>query len=115
MSASGKWERSLEIHVLQDEVATKMLLTPTSSRLATFVGLVIFGHGICAQKSTAVISKDVAIIGGGASGSHAAVRLREDFGKSVVVIEKQGHLVSEWCREYKSKHGSAYKNLRGDM
>jgi len=41
-----------------------------------------------------IIQKDVAIIGGGASGAHAAVRLREDLGKSVVVVEKQGQLVS---------------------
>ncbi|GKU07905.1 fad dependent oxidoreductase [Fusarium langsethiae] len=35
---------------------------------------------------------DVAIIGGGATGCYAAVRLREDYGKSVVVIEKQNKL-----------------------
>jgi ribulose 1,5-bisphosphate synthetase/thiazole synthase len=40
------------------------------------------------------IEKDVVIVGGGASGSHAAVRLREDYGKSVVVIEKEALLVS---------------------
>ena len=43
--------------------------------------------------STKAITKDVLIIGGGASGAYAAVRLREDFKKSVVVIEKQDHLV----------------------
>ncbi|KAK6716682.1 hypothetical protein SNK04_007634 [Fusarium graminearum] len=37
---------------------------------------------------------DVAIIGGGATGSYAAVRLREDYGKSVLVIEKENRLVS---------------------
>jgi len=40
-----------------------------------------------------IIVKDVAIVGGGASGAHAAVRLREDFGKSIVLIEKKGRLV----------------------
>ena len=39
------------------------------------------------------IYKDVAIIGGGASGSYSAVRLREDFGVSIVVIEKDVTLV----------------------
>jgi heterodisulfide reductase subunit A-like polyferredoxin len=39
------------------------------------------------------IQKDVVIIGGGASGAHAAVRLREDFKKSVVVVERQSLLV----------------------
>lgn len=41
-----------------------------------------------------VINVDVAVLGGGASGAHAAVRLREDHGKSVVVVEKQARLVS---------------------
>ena len=39
-----------------------------------------------------VITKDVAIIGGGASGTYAAVRLREDFNTSIVVIEIEDHL-----------------------
>ncbi|KAL9059112.1 MAG: hypothetical protein Q9162_001330 [Coniocarpon cinnabarinum] len=38
------------------------------------------------------IEKDVAIIGGGASGTYAAVRLREDLNKSIVVIERDDHL-----------------------
>jgi ribulose 1,5-bisphosphate synthetase/thiazole synthase len=41
-----------------------------------------------------VIEKDVVIIGGGASGAYAAFRLREDFGKSIALIEKQKALVS---------------------
>ncbi|CAP65549.1 uncharacterized protein PODANS_6_10420 [Podospora anserina S mat+] len=36
-----------------------------------------------------IIYKDVAIIGGGASGAHAAVRLRQDYNKSVVVVERE--------------------------
>ena len=40
-----------------------------------------------------VISRDVVILGGGGSGAHAAVRLREDFKKSVVVVEKEPILV----------------------
>ncbi|KAK3898435.1 beta-cyclopiazonate dehydrogenase [Staphylotrichum tortipilum] len=39
-----------------------------------------------------IISRDVAIIGGGASGSYAAIRLKEDFGKSVVVVEKANRM-----------------------
>ncbi|KAK4199163.1 hypothetical protein QBC40DRAFT_329538 [Triangularia verruculosa] len=42
-----------------------------------------------AFRSEDIIYKDVAIIGGGASGSHAAVRLRQDYGKSVVVVERE--------------------------
>jgi ribulose 1,5-bisphosphate synthetase/thiazole synthase len=40
-----------------------------------------------------ILEKDVAIIGGGGSGAYSAVRLREDLGLSVVVIEKQDKLV----------------------
>ena len=39
------------------------------------------------------LSRDVVIIGGGASGAHAAVWLR-DHGKSVIVVEKRDTLVS---------------------
>ena len=39
------------------------------------------------------IIKDVAIVGGGASGTYAAVRLREDYNTSVVVVEAQNRLV----------------------
>ncbi|KAI0170942.1 amine oxidase [Pestalotiopsis sp. NC0098] len=49
--------------------------------------------GITAERAAdSIIEKDVVIIGGGASGAHAAVRLREDFGKSVLVVEKQENL-----------------------
>lgn len=39
-----------------------------------------------------IITKDVAIIGGGAAGTYAAVRLREDLNTSVVLIEPQNRL-----------------------
>lgn len=39
-----------------------------------------------------IIVKDVVILGGGASGSYAAVRLK-DQGKSVIVVEQKDHLV----------------------
>ncbi|RYP15563.1 hypothetical protein DL765_005601 [Monosporascus sp. GIB2] len=42
--------------------------------------------------ANSVVTKDVVILGGGASGSHAAVRLRDDYGKSVVVVEKEERL-----------------------
>lgn len=52
--------------------------------------------GLSTAKSACrkTITRDVAIIGGGASGAHAAVRLREDFDKSVIVVEKKNRLVS---------------------
>lgn len=40
-----------------------------------------------------VVTRDVAIIGGGASGAYAAIRLKEDFKKSIVLVEKADHLV----------------------
>jgi 2-polyprenyl-6-methoxyphenol hydroxylase-like FAD-dependent oxidoreductase len=40
-----------------------------------------------------VIEKDIAIIGGGSSGTYAAVRLREDYNKSIIVVEKTDRLV----------------------
>ncbi|KAF3356325.1 hypothetical protein VDGD_08210 [Verticillium dahliae] len=39
-----------------------------------------------------VIERDVVVLGGGASGAHAAVRLREDYGKSVILVEKKAEL-----------------------
>lgn len=39
------------------------------------------------------IYRDVVVIGGGASGAYAAVRLRDDFDKSIALIEKQSILV----------------------
>ena len=38
--------------------------------------------------------KVVVIVGGGSSGSYAAVRLREDYGKSIALIERESILVS---------------------
>lgn len=46
-----------------------------------------------AKKCDKIIKRDVVILGGGASGAHAAVRLQEDFGKSVIVVEVKDHLV----------------------
>ena len=40
-----------------------------------------------------IIQKDVVIIGGGSSGTYGAVRLREDCNVTVLVIEKDDHLV----------------------
>ncbi|KAG7406965.1 Beta-cyclopiazonate dehydrogenase [Fusarium oxysporum f. sp. rapae] len=50
------------------------------------------GHGALATPKQDTLEVDVAIVGGGATGAYAAVRLREDYGKKVVVIEKQNRL-----------------------
>ena len=39
-----------------------------------------------------IINVDVAIVGAGASGAYAAIRLKEDFGKSIAVIDKSSRL-----------------------
>lgn len=46
------------------------------------------------NQSVETIEVDVAIIGGGATGAYSAVRLRDDYQKKVIVIEKQDRLVS---------------------
>lgn len=38
-----------------------------------------------------IITRDVCVLGGGASGTYAAIRLRE-LGQSVALVEKQDHL-----------------------
>lgn len=55
-----------------------------------FTGL----QGAFAKPKPVYHEVDVAIVGGGATGAYAAVRLREDYKKSVLVIEKQNRLVS---------------------
>ncbi|KAJ5371521.1 uncharacterized protein N7496_007613 [Penicillium cataractarum] len=39
--------------------------------------------------SADVIVRDIAVVGGGASGTYAAIRLQQDFNKSVVVVERE--------------------------
>lgn len=46
------------------------------------------------QNPPNVLSKDVVIIGGGASGAYAAVRLQDDYGKSIALVEIRDSLVS---------------------
>lgn len=40
-----------------------------------------------------IINRDVVIVGGGASGAYAAVRLRDDYGKSIALVEIREGLV----------------------
>lgn len=39
-----------------------------------------------------VITRDVVILGAGASGTYAAVRLREDYNKSIIIVETDDHI-----------------------
>ncbi|KAK5661066.1 hypothetical protein OQA88_10956 [Cercophora sp. LCS_1] len=67
---------------------------PTLRILAGLVAVASVATSAALPNSIAsrLLVKNVAIVGGGASGSHAALRLKEDFGQSVVVIEKADHL-----------------------
>lgn len=53
----------------------------------TFISVVNAGIAV-----SHIIEKDIAILGAGASGTYAAVRLREDYNNSIVVIEKNDHI-----------------------
>ncbi|KAL2168160.1 hypothetical protein VTG60DRAFT_328 [Thermothelomyces hinnuleus] len=55
-----------------------------------------------------VVVRDVAIIGGGASGAYAAIRLKEDFKKSVVVVEKAGRMGGHVSTYDDPKTGSSF-------
>lgn len=60
-------------------------------------------HARAAYNITDTITRDVVIVGGGASGAHAAVSL-SDMGKTVVVVEKQSQLVSCHFRTFKEEN-----------
>ncbi|RFU73494.1 fad dependent oxidoreductase [Trichoderma arundinaceum] len=66
-----------------------------NSKTSTSIGLIItlLGQGVRASPSccSQTITRDVVVIGGGASGAHAAVWLR-DAGKSVILVEKADQL-----------------------
>ena len=82
-------------------ISTRGSVTMASLRVLTFSLLSLVSTGIAApplpslEVSTFnpldVITKDVAIIGGGSAGTYAAIKLK-DAGKSVVVVEKQNRL-----------------------
>lgn len=57
------------------------------------VTLLSQGVTACPSCCSQTVTRDVAVIGGGASGAHAAVWLR-DAGQSVVLVEKADQLVS---------------------
>mgnify|MGYP001950205819 CR=1 FL=1 len=62
-------------------------------KMRLYYATVALGQLAAASRPGQCITRDVAIIGGGASGSHAAVWLR-DHGYSIVLVEKNNRLVS---------------------
>ena len=64
-----------------------------SAALSEFVALLSVAAAALSDTADGVINRDVAIVGGGASGAHAAVKLR-DMGKTIVLVEKDEKLVS---------------------
>jgi len=67
---------------------------PTSRLSALCLATVLFFSGdALGDSSCSTLNVDVAVIGGGASGAYAAVRLKEDYNKTVVLIEKEKRLV----------------------
>jgi phytoene dehydrogenase-like protein len=73
------------------------LIPPRLKAALCFVGLLSISHAtpILDERGFApqdIITRDVCIIGGGATGTYSAVRLSQDLGKSVVVVEKTDRL-----------------------
>jgi heterodisulfide reductase subunit A-like polyferredoxin len=69
------------------------------------LALAHFSVGIAADYPLPIVNKDVVILGGGASGTYAAVRLREDYGKSVLLVEMEAVLVKILMNMASDKHG----------
>ncbi|TLD19982.1 hypothetical protein PspLS_09358 [Pyricularia sp. CBS 133598] len=65
---------------------------------AHYCGLLAFLPIVLGNACPRTIVRDVVVIGGGASGAYAAVRLRDDLNKTVVLVEKEeilgGHVDS---------------------
>lgn len=67
--------------------------TPHTMRSSVLIALLTVAAGAVHDTATGVIHRDVVIVGGGAAGAHAAVKLR-DMGKTIVLVEKGDVLVS---------------------
>ena len=63
----------------------------SASLLASTVVALPSAFDTKSYKPQDIITRDVAVIGGGAGGTYSAISLK-DKGKSVIVIEKQGRL-----------------------
>lgn len=93
------WPTRAQLHSFNTVIDLRSL--PSLVPMGLFTALNFLSVLVCLAGATAIpestadfiVKKDVVILGGGASGAHAAVRLREDYGKSIIVVEKQAELV----------------------
>ncbi|KAI0010258.1 FAD/NAD(P)-binding domain-containing protein [Xylariaceae sp. FL0662B] len=74
------------------------------SSLCLAVSVLAQEFDIASYAAKDVITRDVAIIGGGATGTYAAINLR-DAGKSVVVVERKGELGGHTATYHDPKTG----------
>ncbi|KAJ4323262.1 hypothetical protein N0V84_004390 [Fusarium piperis] len=79
-----------------------------TSLTRSLISLLATASVAAASAYNSVIEKDVVIIGGGGSGAHAAFRLREDFGKSIILIEKEAILGGHVDSYVDASSGKAY-------
>ncbi|RSL77228.1 hypothetical protein CEP51_009254 [Fusarium floridanum] len=84
------------------------MLIVMASLARSLVSLLAVASVAAAGAYNSVIEKDVVIIGGGGSGAHAAFRLREDFGKSIILIEKEAILGGHVDSYVDSSSGKPY-------
>lgn len=68
---------------------------PSLSTTILWLAIAAATARVAASEQPNVLVKDVAIIGGAASGVYAGVRLRDDYGKSIAIVELQDRLVSK--------------------
>jgi hypothetical protein len=84
---------SLPIPPIYSQAVSEMRIITVISPLVCIASLVTGKVDESKFNKADIIERDVAILGGGGSGANAAVLLKQDHRKSVVVIEMQGHLV----------------------
>lgn len=81
------WARRLDDAARAQALSSQLIMRLTNSVLLCAA---LAGAGAHAQADEV----DVLVVGGGATGAYAAVRLREDYNKTVLVVEKANRLVS---------------------
>jgi hypothetical protein len=83
------------IHCSPQTAVTRLSVAEMLSKSASLLSwLALLGIATVGDaKPCAVTNVDVAVIGGGASGTYAAIRLVQDYGLKVALVEKNDRLV----------------------